>query len=309
MQNTHSMKSKLKIDFIINLLLLSFSSRAQTANLARYESIVPLLKLYMDGKKYEIHQKLSEIGFGPEDVGSGNQWELFYSPKKSEMGLSFFAFGKMKFEKATLYTVELHVLEDEEYRKFVESKLENQEKTEPNWGKILDGYEVRLSKYSGVYYGMRGKRFIHGAHDVKMNDIENLNEQNGDDRKTIKLIRNGNLLEVPVRLNDVITLNFIFDTGASDISIPIDVFTTLIKTGTLNESDLIGSKQYKFANGKTEIQKVFRLKQLDIGELSFSNVEISVSPTPDSPLLLGQSLISKFGKYFIDYDENLLTIE
>jgi uncharacterized protein len=66
---------------------------------------------------------------------------------------------------------------------------------------------------------------------------------------SVKLERQGNVYVVPVLINRAITLKFILDSGASDVLIPADVFLTLIRTGTVSESDLIGSKTYSLADG------------------------------------------------------------
>jgi hypothetical protein len=39
------------------------------------------------------------------------------------------------------------------------------------------------------------------------------------------------------------------DSGASDVSIPSDVFLTLIRTGTINKEDIFGKEKYKLADG------------------------------------------------------------
>jgi hypothetical protein len=49
--------------------------------------------------------------------------------------------------------------------------------------------------------------------------------------------RTGGTFAVPVRINDAITLEFVVDSGAADVSIPADVFLTLTRTGTLGRAD------------------------------------------------------------------------
>src|SRR5690242_10937685 len=44
----------------------------------------------------------------------------------------------------------------------------------------------------------------------------------------------GGVYTVPVRINDALTLDFTVDSGASDVSIPADVFLTLARTGTID---------------------------------------------------------------------------
>jgi len=47
--------------------------------------------------------------------------------------------------------------------------------------------------------------------------------------ESIALKKEGGTFVVPVVINDKITLNFIIDSGASDVSIPAGVFFTLVK--------------------------------------------------------------------------------
>ena len=50
--------------------------------------------------------------------------------------------------------------------------------------------------------------------------------------ENIPLSKKGGVYEIPVEINGVITLNFVLDTGASEVSIPADVFLTLYRAGT-----------------------------------------------------------------------------
>jgi hypothetical protein len=52
---------------------------------------------------------------------------------------------------------------------------------------------------------------------------------------------------VPVLINNAITLNCVVDSGAADVSISADVFTTLIRTGPITGSDFIGTGTYRLA--------------------------------------------------------------
>jgi hypothetical protein len=49
-----------------------------------------------------------------------------------------------------------------------------------------------------------------------------------------------------------ITLNFLVDSGATDVAIPADVVSTLIRTGTIESSDFIGTRTYVLADGLTQ---------------------------------------------------------
>ena len=60
----------------------------------------------------------------------------------------------------------------------------------------------------------------------------------------IQMVRDGGTYAVPVQINGTLTLNFVVDSGASDVSIPSDVFGTLIRSGTVTSGDIIGKARY-----------------------------------------------------------------
>lgn len=125
----------------------------------------------------------------------------------------------------------------------------------------------------------------------------------------VKLKKSGGVYEVPVELNGVLKIDFIFDSGASDVSISPDVALTLIKTGTIKESDWLPGAYYKFADGTTAKSMRFKLKSVKIGDKVVYDVTCSISNSLDAPMLLGQSVLKKFGKYTFDYKNEKLIIE
>lgn len=126
----------------------------------------------------------------------------------------------------------------------------------------------------------------------------------------IPLIRRASgTFEIPVVINDVLKINLVFDSGASTVLLSPDVVLTLLRTGSLKESDFIGNSQYKLADGSVLDSKEFNIRSLKIGSLIIENVKGSVSESITSSLLFGQSAIEKLGKYSIDYDGNKLIIK
>ena len=112
---------------------------------------------------------------------------------------------------------------------------------------------------------------------------------------------------VPVLINNAITLDFVVDSGAANVSIPADVVSTLFRTGTIKESDFIGTETYKLADG-TEVPSVrFRLRSLKIGEISVENVVAGLAPAQGN-LLLGQSFLSHFKSWAIDNNKHELML-
>ena len=82
---------------------------------------------------------------------------------------------------------------------------------------------------------------------------------------------------VSVIINKSIILDFIVDSGASDVSIPVDVVATLVRTGTLQNSDFMGTQSYKLADGSTVPSATFRIRSLSVAKITIENVEASVA--------------------------------
>jgi hypothetical protein len=121
----------------------------------------------------------------------------------------------------------------------------------------------------------------------------------------IPLQNEGGTYVVPVLINNAITLNFTVDSGASDVVIPFDVFATLVRAGTIQETDLLGTKTYTFGDGSTRSAQTFRLRSLTLGGKVIANVTGSVAPV-EGPLLLGQTFLKRFKSWSIDNATHLL---
>ena len=77
--------------------------------------------------------------------------------------------------------------------------------------------------------------------------------------ETIDLVREGGVFMVPVRINDAITIPFVLDSGAGHISVPEDVFKTLLRTRTVTESDFREPGVYVTADGSKHLKLRFIL--------------------------------------------------
>jgi len=124
----------------------------------------------------------------------------------------------------------------------------------------------------------------------------------------VQLIKEGGTFKVPVTINGELTLRFTVDSGASDVSIPDDVVSTLIRTGTISESDFLGEQTYRLADGSKVKSQTFRIRQLTVGNRTVNNVMGSVAGVKGS-LLLGQSFLSRFSSVKFDYGRNVLVLE
>ena len=111
----------------------------------------------------------------------------------------------------------------------------------------------------------------------------------------ISMRRVGGIHVVPVLINDAITLDFVVDSGAADVSIPANVVSRL----ALDDADFIGQRMYRLADGSTTVQKTFRIRSLKVGDTVVENVTGSVAPAQGFPLL-GQSFLRHFRSWSID---------
>lgn len=115
------------------------------------------------------------------------------------------------------------------------------------------------------------------------------------------------VFKVKCKINDL-PLHFIFDTGASDVTLSMVEATFMVKNGYLSDSDIIGSQRYMDANGNVTVGTVINLKTVEFGDLTLNNVRASVVRNQKAPLLLGQSVLGRLGKVEIDNSKQVLKI-
>jgi Flp pilus assembly protein TadD len=123
----------------------------------------------------------------------------------------------------------------------------------------------------------------------------------------ISLRNAGGVYTVPVEINGTITLDFVLDSGASDVSIPADVMLTLTRTGTVTSADFLQPTTYTLADGSSISSPRFVVHRMKLGSLELEDVVASVAPT-QGVLLLGQSFLSKIASWRVDNSRHLLIL-
>lgn len=117
----------------------------------------------------------------------------------------------------------------------------------------------------------------------------------------------GGIYTIPCKVNGL-PLKFVFDTGASSVSISQSEAIFMLKNGYLSINDIVGSQQFQTASGAVLEGTKIIIKKIEIGGLILRNVEASVVHSTNAPLLLGQSVLSRLGKISIDYRKSSLII-
>ncbi len=145
--------------------------------------------------------------------------------------------------------------------------------------------------------------------EINSNEVKSENQNNN-------LNSNQNILEMElengvryiwIEINGI-RLKFIFDTGASSICISPAEATVLYRQGTLKKEDILNTEYFQDATGKISEGTKVNLREIKIGNQLIENVEAIIVNNVNAPLLLGQSVLEKFGKIEIDNIKNEITL-
>lgn len=126
--------------------------------------------------------------------------------------------------------------------------------------------------------------------------------------QTIQMIKDGGVYKVPCTVNGL-SLSFIIDTGASNVTISLTEAVFMLKNGYLKESDIQGAEKYQIASGEIAEGTKIVFKSIKIGGLTITDVEATVLHNINSPLLFGLSALERFGKIEIDYQSRTINIK
>ena len=121
----------------------------------------------------------------------------------------------------------------------------------------------------------------------------------------IELIKENNIYKIQCKVNSI-PMSFIFDTGASDVSISQSEANLLISQGLLKNEDIKETVKYKIANGSVEDGTKVILRKISIQGYILENIEASIVHHNGAPLLFGLNAINKIGKIEIENNRILI---
>jgi clan AA aspartic protease (TIGR02281 family) len=125
---------------------------------------------------------------------------------------------------------------------------------------------------------------------------------------SLKMQKRGGIYAVPVTINNSITLDFVIDSGAADVTIPSNVVMALMKSGTLLHSDFLTDRTYTLADGSKMPSTTIRIRSLKLGDIVVENVRASVSPLSGA-LLLGQSFLGRLKSWSVDNEKHIFVAD
>jgi clan AA aspartic protease (TIGR02281 family) len=128
-----------------------------------------------------------------------------------------------------------------------------------------------------------------------------------DAQMTINMRKEGGVYSIPCNINGL-ELRFIFDTGASDVSISMTEALFMLKNDYLDPKDIIGKQYFSDATGDISEGTKIILRKIEFNGIILTNIEASVVHEPAAPLLLGLSALSKLGTFQFDPNAGTVTI-
>ena len=159
-----------------------------------------------------------------------------------------------------------------------------------------EDFKALIQEYSEILLEERGK----------------IGDETAEEEKVVSEIgmkkMYGGTYEIPCSVNGL-PLKMIFDTGASDVTISSVEASFMLKNGYLSENDVKGKKHYMTASGDIHEGTILKLKEVKLGDAVLKNIEASVVHSQKAPLLLGQSVLEKFGTITIDNVNSKLLIK
>lgn len=123
----------------------------------------------------------------------------------------------------------------------------------------------------------------------------------------VPFVKEGEMCNVKCSINGL-PLHFIFDTGASDVSMSSVEATFMFKNGYLKQQDVQGKQNFITADGNISEGTVVNLRNVEFGGLKLNNINASIVKNQRAPLLLGQSVLKRLGRIEIDNAKRVMKI-
>lgn len=121
----------------------------------------------------------------------------------------------------------------------------------------------------------------------------------------IKLVEKDGVLYFPCKINGI-QLDYIFDTGASVVTINDSIYRSMILKDLISSQDSIGKEKFQDASGNFQECITFNIRKIELGNMVLENIKGAVLSNNNSPLLFGQSALKQLGKYNLDIQNKML---
>lgn len=116
-----------------------------------------------------------------------------------------------------------------------------------------------------------------------------------------------NVKTVHVKLNDANGYDALFDTGCSDLLISQLEYVDMLKSGTISQSDYVGTSKSSIADGSEPENPVVNIRVITFIDKngkshSLSNINATVVENPGADILIGNEIIDNLAKHSYEVD-------
>lgn len=251
------------------------------------ENIYAIFAYYYSGEISKGENKLNLI-LDKNSKGSSDDFDYYYPA-------CFYALTN-QHDKAIEYLRKLFESGYRDFRNLERDHGFNNIRSNEDYIALVDEYKAKMNQQI---------QQLHKQFGISENDSQTDNYI--EKTQEIHFTKRGGVCEVPCTINDL-PLYFIFDTGASDVSISTVEATFMLKNKYLTSADITGKQNYMNANGEISEGTIINLKTVKFGDAVLNNVRASVVKSQTAPLLLGQSVLERLGKIEIDNEKRVLRI-
>ncbi len=145
---------------------------------------------------------------------------------------------------------------------------------------------------------------------TEINETEITNPENiiSESKNVLKMEVENGVRYVWIEINGI-RLRFIFDTGASSICISPAEATVLYRQGTLRKEDILDVEYFQDATGLISEGTRINLREIKIGNLVLENVKATIVNNINAPLLLGQTVLERFGSIEINNENKEISFK
>ena len=120
----------------------------------------------------------------------------------------------------------------------------------------------------------------------------------GFSQVTIAMEESNGIYKIPCSVNGL-KMKFIFDTGASAVSLSQSMAEYMFDNDYLKETDITGTAKTQIADGSVVDVVTVNLRDFEVAGFHLANVLATIKSGQDVPLLMGQSAIEKLGRISI----------
>jgi clan AA aspartic protease (TIGR02281 family) len=251
-------------------------------------------------KVIDLHETSKAFGGKPESSAMYAYYRLGEVDKAMEILRELESEGGEEYDVACIYSM---LGNTEKAMKNLRASLEGGYR---EFHHIMRDYDLENVRKLPEFKQMMEEYMMKPMEDAK-------GKEGSDETGEVKIVEipfvrdGGNLANVKCEVNGL-PLHFIFDTGASSVTISTVEATFMLKNGYLKDSDISGKQYFTTADGSISEGTNIILRSINCGGLTLENVRASVVASQRAPLLLGQTVMQRLGRIEIDNDSKVLRV-